>query len=152
MTTEKKGFFKKLFSNIKNKIMSDFITKFLAQLLEKFKAKSPKIWLALFTVATVLQFGLASVLELAIPGIDLPPELLSLDWIINTFNLEVSDTVTDWIMWLLVAITGSKAAAYLPEAQRQKALDKQAKTVEKVEKKEAKRLERAQAREARKAS
>lgn len=108
----------RLFRNLKAKIVTDFITSFLAKLLEKFKASNPQIWLVLVTVATVLQFGISAVVEITIPGVQVPPEFLSIDWIIAQTGLEVPDTVTDIVMWLLLAITGSKTTAYLSEEAR----------------------------------
>jgi hypothetical protein len=136
----------KFFQRLKDKIMGGFIVKFLAKIIEGFKTKNPKSWAVLFAVASGLQFGFDGFLEGLLGGIglaiDLPIGFLSLDFILNYFNITLGDTVTDWIMWVLVGITGSKAAAFLPEKDRDKALEKQAKEVERLKAKEAKRAER----------
>lgn len=157
MTTEKRGFLGlgSLFRNIKNTIMTDFIVKFLAQILEKLKSKNPKVWGAFATVATGLQFGFDGLIEVALNGfgfnIDLPSGFLSLDWILTHTPLVIGDRYTDWIMWVLIMFTGSKTAAYLPKEQREVALEKQATVVKEVDEREQKRLERAQKKAARKA-
>ena len=75
--------------------------------------------------------------------VDLPSGFLSLDYILTHFNLVLGDRYTDWIMWVLVGITGSKAAAFLPEKDREKALEKQDKVVEKQKAKEERQAARA---------
>lgn len=116
---------KPLLDNLKTKIVMGFLNQWLARLLEAFKTKEPKLWLALFLVATVLQFGIGAVIQLVpnIPDIAVPYDLLSLDWIIAHFNLKVSDTVTDLIMWVLIAITGSKTTASLPAHLRDEKIE-----------------------------
>lgn len=157
MTTQKNGFLGLggLFRNIKNMIMTDFIVKFLAQILEKMKAKNPKVWGALASIATGLQFGFDGLIEVALNGfgfnIDLPSGFLSLDWILAHTPLVLADRYTDWIMWILIMFTGSKAAAYLPKEKRDVALEKQADVIKEVDKREQRQLERAERKAARKA-
>jgi len=141
---------KKLIDRLKDKLMTGIIVKFLAKLLEGFKTKNPAIWAVLFAVASGLQFGFDGPLEGLLAGIglavDLPSGFLSLDYILTHFHIVLGDRITDWIMWVLVGITGSKAAAFLPEKDREKALEKQAKEVEKLKVKEERKAARAERR------
>ena len=137
----------KLFQNLKEKLMGGILVKFMAKILEGFKTKNPAIWGVLFAVASGLQFGFDGPLETLLTSIgmtvDLPSGFLSLDYILTKFNIVLGDRYTDWIMWILVGITGSKAAAFLPEKDREKALEKQEKVVEKVKAKEERQAARA---------
>lgn len=110
--------FKKLFANLKFKLMGELINKLLAPIVQAFKLKSPKIFGVFVIVATVLQFGLGSVLGTVIPGLDLPPDLLSLTWIIDTFGLKVDANVPHAILWFLALLTGSQSTAWLPQSKR----------------------------------
>lgn len=127
--------------------MGGFILKLLAKVLEGAKTKYPQIWAVLFAIASGLQFGFDGPLEILLNSInlnvDLPSGFLSLDYILNHFKIALGDRVTDWIMWVLVGITGSKAAAFLPEKDRKKAIEKQAKQVERLKAKEERRAARA---------
>lgn len=98
--------------------MGNFINKLLAPVLQFFKAKTPKAFLAIATIATVLQFGLSAVVNLVIPGIELPPDFLSLHWIITATGLQVSDEVTSAILWFLALLTGSSSSAWLDPNKR----------------------------------
>ncbi len=119
-----------LISKIKILIMKIYLKQWLAQLLEKFKAKNSLVWGAIVSVATVLQFGIAAL----IPG--LPAGFLSLEWILHTLNVSVSADVLQWVLWGLVAITGAKTTPDLPDEQReQKIAESQAKIKEKEQRK-----------------
>ncbi len=137
----------KLIQRIKDKLMGGIIIKFLAKIIEGFKTKNPQIWAVLFAVASGLQFGFDGPIEILLNGmglvVDLPSGFLSLDYILTHFNLVLGDRYTDWIMWVLVGITGSKAAAFLPEKDREKALEKQDKVVERQKAKEERQAARA---------
>ena len=133
--------------------MFDFITKWLASFLEKFKAKNPKIWAYILAFAMVLQFGIVAILpgvEVILPGLaDLPPEFLSLDWILTTFEIHINDRLTDIIMFLIMAITGSKTTAFLPPAKREEKIEA---TIEKIEEVDSVRTQRQLKRAARQAA
>lgn len=138
---------KKLIDRLKDKFMTGIIVKFLARVLEGFKTKNPAIWAVLFAIASGLQFGFDGPLEGLLAGIglvvDLPSGFLSLDYILTHFHIVLGDRITDWVMWILVGITGSKAAAFLPEKDREKALEKQEKVIERQKAKEERQAARA---------
>lgn len=111
--------FKKLFNKIKLKLMGNFIDRLIAPILQAFKAKTPKLWMLIAMVATVLQFGLSAVVSLVIPGVEIPGDFLSLQWIVTTFGIELSDKVASAILWFLALLTGSSSSAWLPPEKRE---------------------------------
>lgn len=143
MSKDKKGFLGLggLFRTIKNKIMGDFLTKLIAGLYEKFKASNPKIAMAVLALATGLQFGFEAPLETFLVTIgvvvDLPAEFLSLDWILDATGLKISDGLTDGIMWVLMALSGSKSTEFLPEEKRAEKLADQSARIKRRELKRA---------------
>lgn len=104
--------------------MLNFIKTALAELLEKFKARNPQMWFALFLFFLTLQIGLEPALTLLglNVAIGLPPEFLSLDWIIATLGWHVNDTLTDAILQILASLTGAKTALYLKPANSEKVI------------------------------
>lgn len=107
-----------MFKKLKLKFMGNLLNKFLAPLIQLFKAKSPKIFAGIAIVATVLQFGLATVVNFVIPGVTLPPEFLSLTWLIDVAGLPISHDVASTVLWFLALLTGSSSTAWLPKEKR----------------------------------
>jgi hypothetical protein len=108
MPQKKKGAF---LDNLKTKLVMKFLQSWLARILESFKAKNTIAWTFIFAIATILQFGVGE------------EALLSVEWFLAFFDIEVSETVIDAILWVLMAITGAKTTADLPLNQRQKKIE-----------------------------
>ena len=97
----------------------DFIEKWVAKALLAFKTGNPKIWALIALIATVLQFGVRSVL-VGVPFPDeWPVDLLSLDWFIRISGLQISDQITDMMMWFLALLLGSKGTTAFMKPEKQ---------------------------------
>lgn len=107
----KPNFFERLLLKLAIKKLSNmkftWLDAILARFLDKFKTK-PKVWAAIVSVATVLQFGIDAV------------GTLSLDWIITKFGLNLPELLISVITWVIVAITSPKTTAFLPTQAREK--------------------------------
>lgn len=111
--------------------MGDVMKNFLANMLETFKAKNPKVWAVVFIIALVLQFGVRVLIGyIPFPGIDdvivqLPPDFLTIDWILRQMNIYVNKMTMDIILTILIGITGSKSSQFLDKDKMEKVYDKQ---------------------------
>lgn len=124
---------KSWFRKIKLKFIWKFAENWIAEILDRFKAKRPRIFVGVVVpIAGVLHFGLQKVIRIPLEqaiGVEeaaellqsLPEAFLSLGWIFAQINWtgSTAEAVATALTWIFTAIIGTSTAPYLVNTTRQ---------------------------------
>jgi hypothetical protein len=99
------------FKSLKNKILMKFLDKWIADLVDRFKAKSPKVWMFIAAILTLLNQGVGE------------EALFSLAWILEVLKVpaETSETIGEWVTWIIALVIGTSTTAFLSSNTRREA-------------------------------
>lgn len=142
---------KSWFRKFKLKIGFKFVKNWLAEILDRTKAKNPYIFSALATVLTILHFGLEPILQTALStSVDpvmvaqileaLPDGFLSLEWIFEHFSVpeNFANPISKAVTWTGAIVLGSSTTRYLmSESRKEKRIAKSKAISEKEKSKKA---------------
>lgn len=103
--------FKKFLHKLKVKVMLKFIDKWLADLIDMGKAKSPKVFALIAAVLTFLKTGIGD------------DHVLSLAWILEQIGVDptkqyLGDTIDGWLTYIIALFVTTSTTAYLSNPTR----------------------------------
>ena len=103
-----------MFKKLKFSLLLKFFEKTIAELLDRLKAKSPKIYAALVGVITIAKFG-----------VTINETHYSLEAILAMVNITGSqaEQIADVITYVAVLLLGSKTTAYVGKQRRAKRIE-----------------------------
>lgn len=94
------------------------LDRFVADLIDRLKVSSPKLFMVIAGILTALKFGL--------DGDPTTADIPSLEWGLSVARVDegLSATISEWFTWVAALFITSNATAYLSDAKKERAIAK----------------------------